>query len=140
MKDATPAVRARHRLHALLQDFDAALASEYDALRKRDPERLRLTVETKQRLAGDLEQLAPHVKAPSDAAADAEDLAQWDEIQRLLSRCALANRSNGAAIEASRAFVNSMLDLMTGRRPGERTYTASGRMETGGSRLRYERV
>jgi flagellar biosynthesis/type III secretory pathway chaperone len=140
MKDATPAVRARHRLHALLQNFDAALAAENDALRRRDPEGLRLTVEAKQRLAGDLEQLAPHVKAPDGSDAEARDLAQWNEIQHLLSRCALVNRTNGAAIEASRAFVNSLLDLMIGRRPVERTYTASGRMETGGSQLRYERV
>ena len=139
---SAPAVRARsrHQLHALLKDFDAVLASEYEALRRRDPERLHTAVHEKQRLAGDIEALAPLLDVARAVQNDDSEQAEWVTIRNLLGRCALANRTNGAAIEASRCFVTSMLDLMSGQRAGERTYTAAGRLNSHAPRLRFERV
>ena len=129
----------RHRLHALLRDFDAALASEYEAVRQRDAVRLESAVAEKLRLAGDLERLTPQVQPPA-AESDPRDREQWSQIQALLGRCALANRTNGAAIDASRCFMTSMLDLLSGRRPNERTYTAAGRLSRESAAVRFERV
>jgi flagellar biosynthesis/type III secretory pathway chaperone len=139
---SVPAVRARsrHQLHALLKDFDAVLASEYEALRHRDPERLQTAVHEKQRLAGDIEALAPLLNMARAAHHDDTEHTEWAAIRNLLGRCALANRTNGAAIDASRCFVTSMLDLMSGQRAGERTYTAAGRLNSHAPRLRFERV
>ncbi len=132
--------RSRHQLHALLKDFDAVLASEYEALRHRDAERLHTAVHEKQRLAGDIEALTPLLDAASAVHHDDTEQAEWAAIRNLLGRCALANRTNGAAIDASRCFVTSMLDLMSGQRAGERTYTAAGRLNSHAPRLRFERV
>ena len=132
--------RSRHRLHALLKDFDSVLASEYEAVRLRDTERLQAAVAAKQRLASDIEQLTPEIEAPGAASQDAAEKEEWAAIQSLLGRCALANRTNGAAIDASRCFMTSMLDLLSGGRTGERTYTAAGRLSKQAPRLRVERV
>jgi flagellar biosynthesis/type III secretory pathway chaperone len=132
--------RSRHRLHALLKDFDTVLASEYEALRLRDPDRLQAAVDAKQRLASDIEGLTPQLDVPNTAPGDADEQEEWVAIQRLLGRCALANRTNGAAIDASRCFVTSMLDLLSGQRAGERTYTSTGRLHSQAPRLRFERV
>lgn len=139
---ASPPGRAhsRHRLHALLKDFDAVLASEYEAVRLRDADRLQAAVDAKQRLASDIEQLTPLIEAPALDSRDRTEQEEWAAIQSLLGRCALANRTNGAAIDASRCFMTSMLDLLSGRRTGERTYTAAGRLSNQASRLRIERA
>ena len=133
--DSVP--QRRHRLHALLTDFDAVLAVEYDALRRRDPERLYEAIAHKQRLTAALDGFAPS-EALKPGAADTTADDEWNAIQRLLSRCALANRTNGAAIEASRSFVTSLLDIMTGRSTSERTYTARGRISAATSRSNFE--
>ena len=139
---SAPAVRARsrHHLHALLKDFDAVLASEYEALSQRDSERLQTAVHAKQRLASDIEALTPLLDAANTTQGDDTEQPEWAAIRSLLGRCALANRTNGAAIDASRCFVTSMLDLMSGQRTGERTYTAAGRLNSHAPRLRFERV
>ncbi len=136
--DSVP--QQRHRLHALLTDFDAVLAVEYDALRRREPERLYDAIAHKQRLTAALDGFSPSVEALKPAAADTTADDEWNAIQRLLSRCALANRTNGAAIEASRSFVTSLLDIVTGRSTTERTYTARGRISATTSRSNFERV
>lgn len=138
---SSPVVRARsrHQLHALLQDFDTVLASEYEALRQRDPNRLHTAINAKQRLTNDIEALA-HVFEAGSTNGDDTEQAEWAAIRGLLGRCALANRTNGAAIDASRSFVRSMLDLLSGQHTGERTYTATGRLNSHAPRLRSERV
>lgn len=135
---SAPAARSRHQLHALLEDFDAVLAAEYEALRLRDPDRLQTAINAKLRLATDIEALSPLLEA-SSAQGDSERT-EWAAIRDLLGRCALANRTNGAAIDASRCFVTSLLDLLSGQRAGERTYTAAGRLDSHAPRLRFERV
>jgi flagellar biosynthesis/type III secretory pathway chaperone len=128
----------RHRFHALLTQFDAVLATEYEALRHRDSEGLEQLIATKQRLADELDGYSEHLRHwQATTSADDE---QWVAIRNLLARCALANRTNGAAIKASQNFVTSMLDLLTGRRVGERTYTARGRLGPGVTQSTYEQI
>ncbi len=128
------------RLRALLDDFDAVLRAEYDALRARDPERLEEAINAKQRLASELDAAAPLVAAARKQAETGEDHTEWLAVRDLLSRCALANRTNGAAIDASRAFVTSLLDVMTGRCARTRTYSARGQYVSALPAQRYERV
>ena len=129
----------RNRLHALLIDFDAVLALEYDALRRRQSDRLADAIAEKQRLASELDGLGPAFEELKPGAADSVTQ-EWNEIQRLLGRCALANRTNGAAIDASRSFVTSLLDILTGRSTTGRTYTARGHLNATASGGGYTRV
>lgn len=136
-------IDARKTLRALLADFDQVLASEYEALRQRDTDKLEAAVASKQQLVSAItatSRLCP--PPPADAASDEDPTSteDWAQIRKLLSRCALANRTNGAAIDASRSFVTSLLDLICGRRPGERLYDASGRMGDSNRSRAWERV
>jgi flagellar biosynthesis/type III secretory pathway chaperone len=138
-------ISARRSLRALLADFDRVLASEYEALRARDTDGLETAVARKQELVGALATASKHCPvpppdAPVDTAGDPAASVEWAEIRQLLARCALANRTNGAAVDASRNFVNSLLDLLTGRRPGERLYDARGRVGDSGRRRTWESV
>ncbi len=117
---------ARHRLHGLLRDFDRVLADEYEALKRRDVERLDTTTAAKQRLITEIEAASRGVQPPPSSEAAVQD--EWEQIKRLLGRCALANRTNGAAIDASRSFVTSLLDVLCGRTASERVYQANGRL------------
>ena len=128
------------RLRALLANFDVALSAEYEALRQRDPDGLQAAISTKQRLANEFDALTPQLTPPAVDTHDPALLEEWDTIRALLARCALANRTNGAAIDASRCFVTSMLDILTGRNARERTYTAQGRLGPAVPQARYDRV
>jgi flagellar biosynthesis/type III secretory pathway chaperone len=134
---------ARQSLLALLQDFDRVLASEYEALRARDVDGLESAVARKQELVGEIAETSRHCPLPAagdDIADDPSASAEWGAIRGLLARCALANRTNGAAVDASRSFVNSLLDLMTGRPPGSRLYDARGRVGDTGRRRSWDSV
>ncbi|HMM78336.1 MAG TPA: flagellar protein FlgN [Gammaproteobacteria bacterium] len=136
-----PTAEARGTLRALLEDFDRVLAGEYEALRRRDTAALEHAVETKHRLIASLGTLGRQCPPPAaEVALTPEETAEWAQIRMLLARCALANRTNGAAIDASRNFVTSLLDLLTGRRPGERVYDARGRLGDSGRSRAWERV
>jgi flagellar biosynthesis/type III secretory pathway chaperone len=136
--DTPTASVTTHRLRDLLTEFDVVLASEYTALRERDSERLATLVASKQRLANELEAFAPQIRAWQANSLARDD--EWQALRTLLDRCSRANRTNGAAIDASRSFVTSMLDLLTGRRANERTYTARGRLGMGSHQSNYVRV
>ena len=56
------------------------------------------------------------------------DTSDVEELRALMHRAQHANRVNGAAIESSQLFTSSLLDILRGRVPGERTYTARGRL------------
>ena len=133
------ALEQPRRLRALLTDFDAVLSAEYEALRQRDADSLDAAVASKQRLAREIEVLTAHV-TPPPATVDLALLDEWSAIRALLSRCALANRTNGAAIDASRCFITSMLDILSGSNIRERTYTARGRLAAAMPRAGYERI
>lgn len=135
----------RKSLLALLEDFDRVLDSEYEALRARDVDGLEAAVSRKQALVGALAETSSRCPLPASfsetqAGDDPTASAEWSAIRDLLARCALANRTNGAAVDASRNFVNSLLDLMTGRQPGGRLYDARGRVGDSGRRRTWESV
>ncbi len=127
------------QLRALLSRFEIVLATEYEALRTRDTEALYDVIEEKMRLAAEIEQLTPTIKIPTPQSPAAEQ-AEWETIRKLLAKCELENRTNGATISANQKFATSMLDIITGRRAVERTYGASGRLSNQAARLRFERV
>ena len=132
---------ARKTLRALLVDFDRVLSGEYEALRQRDTDGLEAAVVEKQQLVSAISVASSQCTLPpADAELAPEESEEWAQIRALLARCALANRTNGAAIDASRNFVTSLLDLICGHQPGERLYNARGRVgDTGRSRA-WDRV
>lgn len=137
----TTATEARGSLRALLEDFDRVLASEYEALRMRDADALEQAAQSKQQLVASLGTLSRQCPLPArDAVLSPEESEEWAQIRALLARCALANRTNGAAIDASRNFVTTLLDLLCGRRPGERVYDARGRIGDAGRSRAWDSV
>ncbi len=126
-------------LEALLTRFEDALAREYDALRTRDAVALDDAIAAKTTLAQSLEQTARRAGLSGDHDPVPQTPA-WDAIRERLQRCQQANRRNGAAIDASRGFVNSMIDILSGSGPSERTYDARGRLDQHGTRKAYTSV
>ena len=133
---------ARRALRELLQEFESVLASEYDALLRRDTAQLEVAVSDKQRLTAALGETARLCDLQTrgnhpDVAVQRE----WHDIEGLLARCALANQTNGAAVNSSKNLVGSLLDVLSGRSPRARLYDAKGRTGDNGlsSRAR-ERV
>ncbi len=132
---------ARAHLRALLMDFDRVLAGEYEALRQRDTGGLEAAVLEKQLLVNAISAASTQCNLPSAGADLAPEASEdWAQIRALLARCALANRTNGAAIDASRNFVTSLLDLICGHQPGERLYNARGRVGDNGRSRAWDRV
>lgn len=128
MRSTVAAAENVERLQGLLQDFEAVLAAEYEALRTRDTVRLDSIIARKDSLAAELDDIGRQLPKPGP---DRDASPEWTEIRALILRCAQANRANGAAIEANRTFVTSLLDVLRGRSPTARTYDARGRL--GGS-------
>lgn len=121
---------ARETLHTLLRDFEHTLAQEYAALRTRDVAAIEAAVTHKRELTLALNEAASQcdLSALRDVSPHADEQAAWTEIRALLERCALANRTNGAAVETSKTLTNTLLDLLSGRPAGERLYNARGRV------------
>ena len=116
----------RAELEAHLLELTSLLAAEYDAIRARDTEQLT-------RLARDKQLLVETIDATSRSADISALLADPDahaarHLQTLMSRVQQANRVNGAAIDSCQVFTISLLDILRGRVPGERTYTSRGRL------------
>jgi|LNFM01.1.fsa_nt_gb flagellar biosynthesis/type III secretory pathway chaperone len=134
-------VDARRHLRALLEDFDRVLAGEYEALRQRDNDSLEEAVVAKQQLVEAISTASRQCELPAASAGlNPEESEEWAQIRALLARCALANRTNGAAIDASRHFVNTLLDLLCGQTPGKGLYNARGRVGDAGRTRDWERV
>ncbi len=118
---------ARAELEARLLELSSLLAVEYDAIRQRDTDQLT-------RLALDKQQLVERINAASrntDVRAlleDEQDPEAGQHLLALMTHAQQANRTNGAAIESSQLFTSSLLDILRGRVPGERTYTSRGRL------------
>lgn len=116
---------ARAELEARLLELTSLLEAEYDAIRERDTGELARIADAKQSLVERI-----------NAAAGAADVTTLldernpagEHLHTLMVRCAQANRINGAAIESSQSFTTSLLDILRGRVPGERTYTSRGRL------------
>ena len=126
MSETTAKGIARAELEAHLLELTSLLAMEYDAIRERDTEQLT-------RIARDKQLLVESIDATSRSADISALLADPDahaarHLHALMSQVQQANRVNGAAIESSQLFTISLLDILRGRVPGERTYTSRGRL------------
>lgn len=113
-----------------LAELEALLAEEYDAIRARDLARLEMITRDKQFLVDgiNLTSTAMGTTLAGLISGDDSPAASGNRIRALLTRCQRANRTNGGAIETSHSFTTSLLDVLRGRVPGERTYTARGRL------------
>jgi flagellar biosynthesis/type III secretory pathway chaperone len=117
---------ARAELEARLLELTSLLAVEYDAIRERDMEQLAHIARDKQLLVESIDVAAR--SADVSALLTDPDAPAGQQLHALLSRAQQANRTNGAAIESSQLFTTSLLDILRGRAPGERTYTSRGRL------------
>ena len=117
---------ARAELEARLLELTSLLASEYDAIRERDTEQLARLADDKHALVARIDAAAR--SADVSALLSDPDTSDVEELRALMHRAQHANRVNGAAIESSQLFTSSLLDILRGRVPGERTYTARGRL------------
>ncbi len=130
------------RLVMLLGDLESLLDREYDAIRQRDIAQLDKLTNDKQALVDDINRTAA---AMGDTLRDLlgdnpSPATSGNEIRDAITRCAQANKTNGCAIESSQSFTSSLLDVLRGRAPGERTYTASGRLGTSRGASAFVRV
>ncbi len=113
-------------LEARLLELTSLLAAEHDAVRGRNIDELTRIADAKQNLVTRID-----AAARSDAIGALltdPDAAGAEELRALMRGAQQANRINGAAIESSQLFTSSLLDILRGRAPGERTYTARGRL------------
>ncbi len=119
-------------LVGLLADLESLLDREYDAIRQRDLAQLDTLTGDKQALVDDINRAAAAMEESlKDLLGDnPSPSTSGHEIRAAIARCAQANKTNGCAIESSQSFTSSLLDILRGRAPGERTYTARGRLGT----------
>ena len=119
---------ARKALLALLVDFSRLLIEEYEALLGRQAGIIEACARRKQDLTAAIEVAArdcDFAGRKHDTSPEARQ--EWSRIEAMLNDCAIANRKNGAAVQASRQVVGALLDIMRGKVPGERLYDARGR-------------
>jgi len=127
VSDSADQALYRAELEARLLELKSLLETEYDAIRERDTEIIVRIADEKQTL---VERINAAMLINSDALQtliDNPDSA-GQNILSLLADCQQANQVNGAAIESSQSFTASLLDILRGRLPGNRTYTARGRL------------
>jgi flagellar biosynthesis/type III secretory pathway chaperone len=129
-------------LLGLLGDLESLLDREYDAIRQRDLAQLDKLTEDKQTLVDDINRTAAAMgDTLQDLLGDSPSpTTSGNEIRAAIARCAQANKTNGCAIESSQSFTSSLLDVLRGRAPSERTYTASGRLGTSRGASAFVRV
>ncbi|MBI4696219.1 MAG: flagellar protein FlgN [Gammaproteobacteria bacterium] len=137
MRSSAPSTGNIGRLQDLLQDFESVLAAEYEALRTRDTGQLDAAIARKNVLAAELDAIGRQLPPPGP---DLDSSHEWAELRALILRCSQANRANGAAIEANRKFVTSLLDILRGRSATERTYDARGRLGGGAAHSALEKA
>ncbi|MFT4585696.1 MAG: flagellar biosynthesis/type III secretory pathway chaperone [Gammaproteobacteria bacterium] len=115
------AIERLTRLELLLQE-------EFAALRDRKSETIQSLSEVKQALVDEIN--ASFIQHGDEIEQCINDKAsiKSGELQKLIRSCAKLNTTNGCAIESSQSFTTALLDVLRGRIPGERTYTANGRL------------
>lgn len=128
VSDPEPA--AIDTLIVCLDDLESLLQREYEAIRARDLELLGSVTRDKQTLVDQINRTASTLgdTLAEIVAEQASRSPSGQKIRALIGRCQQANKTNGGAIESSQAFTVSLLDVLRGRVPGERTYTARGRL------------
>lgn len=126
MSSPTAKSLAHAELEARLLELTSLLAAEHDAVRERNMDELTRIADAKQTLVANIDAAAR--SADTSALLADPDAPGAEELRALMRRAQQANRVNGAAIESSQLFTSSLLDILRGRVPGERTYTARGRL------------
>ena len=119
-------------LNAMLESLSQLLNDEYGAIKAGDIENLELLLEQKDELLKNIEGISKRVE-PSLAVLqnvddqNDDDLPEYVQqtIENLVS-CQTQNRINGSSIEANRRFSDSLLTVLTGREPEQKTYASNG--------------
>lgn len=111
-----------------LEELKRLLSLEFDAIRQRASTELMELAQEKQRVIDNIgNSLTAMSQAQRSVIRDqADDNAK--RVRILIRECASANITNGCVIESAQTFTSSLLDILRGRAPGERTYTAAGRL------------
>jgi len=124
----------------LLGELESLLDREYDAIRQRDLAQLDALTDDKQGLVDDINRTAVAMGDTLKDLLGDNPSTSGREIRAAITRCAQANKTNGCAIESSQSFTSSLLDILRGRTPGERTYNARGRLGTSRGASAFLRV
>lgn len=111
-----------------LGELDSLLEHEYCAIRERDLIELESLTKAKQNLVDNINAMTARMGEALRELMNDGSSTHGNQIRTLITRCGQANKTNGCAIESSQSFTTSLLDILRGRLPGERIYTARGRL------------
>ena len=128
MNEASRNSERTGQLIAQLNEFEAVLEREYAAIRQRDVGQIESLTQDKQSFIEDINRTAAEMGEALNDLLKKESSTVSKLVRGLIERCAKANRTNGCAIESSKSFTTTLLDILHGKVPGERTYTARGRL------------
>ncbi|MFT4561035.1 MAG: flagellar biosynthesis/type III secretory pathway chaperone [Gammaproteobacteria bacterium] len=111
-----------------LKRLESLLEKEFAALKNREREKIHVLSEAKQTLVDEINASFNQHGDVIEQCINDKASSKGRELQELIRVCAKSNKTNGCAIESSQTFTTALLDVLRGRIPGERTYTASGRL------------
>ena len=134
--------RDAERLITQLRELDRLLGEEYAAIRKRDTGQLEALTQEKEALVIEIDNTVARMGDGLNAliGKSARPSPAGITVRKLIASCQRANKTNGGALETSQSFTNSLLDLLRGQTPGQRTYTADGRLGAGSSSSAVVRI
>lgn len=114
----------RQELGTLLDELQAVLSSERDALRHRDSAGLEAAAARKLELVTSLERATGNY-CRAGGKLNRQELGALGVQAKA---CALTNRANGGAIELNRNMLGRLIDTLRGGTQAIATYDASGRL------------
>ena len=131
-----------NKMQILLTSFEETLEVEKQAIRHSKFDALQQNTATKAKLADQLDQLASQIETeiqiPFSELLDAIDLfpeSQMDvkdrltKINQLTNQCHDLNLANGISINILNNMNNFTLNLLSGRDPNSKTYSAKGQKQ-----------
>ncbi len=116
------------RLIARLGELESLLDREYQAIRQRDLVELDSLARDKQTHVDGINLIVANLGGTFETLFSDKSSIAGNQLRTLITRCGQANKTNGCAIESVQSFTTALLDVLHGRIPGERTYTAYGRL------------
>ncbi len=128
------------QLIAQLGELETVLEREYNAIRERDIAAVESLTLEKQDFVDDLNRTAAAMGGALEAILADDASLPANKIRTAIAACAKANKTNGCAIESSQSFTTSLLDVLRGKLPGGRTYTARGRLGSDAASSAFGRV
>ena len=129
MAGSTQLSPLKKEIENLMVELSETLAQEYEVLRKRDIEGLEAAIERKSTILAKLESASGAIDRAREALGSGDLLEDWPELHDIAADCAVANRTNGGAIELNRGLVANLLDTLYGVSRAERTYDAHGHLD-----------